>query len=109
MLPESRVPYDDVIGGVGQADQAVTGTQKLDLIAVAHKRVVNLLKNGSGGTEGVQINSSQRGKMAEEKGLIGAAEGGVGEVASDEAWVVDEVAPAFGDGAAAEEVDDRKA
>lgn len=47
--------------------------------------------------------------MAEEKGLIGAAEGGVGEVASDEAWVVDEVAPAFGDGAAAEEVDDRKA
>lgn len=46
VFAEVRVPEGDVFGDVADAEEAVTGAQEVDAVAVAHERVVEVVDGG---------------------------------------------------------------
>lgn len=108
VLPRGGVPNDDVVGGVGDAEQAVAGAEDADLVAVAHERVVHL-GDAAVAEEGGEVDAVEAGGVAEEEGEVGGGLERAGEVGADELAAVDDVAPPLGDGAAPEQRLDREA
>lgn len=106
VFPQGRVPYDDIVSRIRQANQAIAGTQELDFVAVAHEGVVDLLEVDRCASrvtvrEGIEVEDTKHRLVADEQGLIGEGADGVSHLLVSEATVVYKEAPSLGDAAAA--------
>lgn len=70
VLADVRVPEGDVVGDVGDTDEAVAGTENLDAVAVAHERVSDF----EGFLEGLKVDGVEVGAVTENEGGVGFAE-----------------------------------
>lgn len=70
VLAKARVPEGDVVGDVGDTEEAVAGTEDLDAVTVAHERVSDF----EGFVEGLKVEGVEVGAMTENEGGVGFAE-----------------------------------
>lgn len=91
VLAEERVPEGDVVGDIGDAEEAIGGAEDLDAVAVAHQGVAKF--KGVGVEEGFEVQGVELGAVPENETGVGFV-----EVEEDEVPAVDDGPPPLAGG-----------
>ena len=89
MLSNPRIPQSNVFSDITDTEQAIAGTQYLDLITVTHQRVVEL----DGFTKGSKIDGIKLGFLSENDADVGLKFDRLFDVQDDELGAINQELP----------------